>query len=175
MWLDAFFRRGVKSEIGARRRRRGVVRGEPPCRAMRLEPLEDRRMLGLGNLLHTLDDPSVNPQTDSSFGSAVAADADLTVVGAPDVDLGGFVNTGRAYVFNSATGTLVATLENPTPAAYDSFGCSVAVSGSTVVVGADGDDTGASNAGAAYVFDLSGPAPETPTHTLANPAPAAYD
>jgi len=42
-------------------------------RLHRLEPLEDRR-LDLGDLLYTLDDPSVTPQADSQFGYSEAAE-----------------------------------------------------------------------------------------------------
>ena len=55
------------------------------------------------------------------------------------------------------------------------FGYSVAISGTRVVVGANGDDTGASDAGSAYVYDLSGGTPTVPVATLNNPGPAASD
>jgi len=49
-----------------------------------------------------------------------------------------------------------ATLEiqNPTPVFEDWFGYSVSISGNNVLVGAFQDDTGASQAGAAYLFEL---------------------
>ncbi len=172
MWYDALLGRRLRSEFKARSQRAEQRRGEPPCRRMRLEPLEDRRMLGLGNLLQPPDVPSAHPQPYSAFGYAVAADGDLTVVGTPYADVGGLANVGRAYVFDTLTGDLLHTLENPTPVGNEDhipdffysggFGTSVAVSGSTVVVGAPGDN-------AAYVFDLTnlGAGPVT----LANPAP----
>jgi hypothetical protein len=40
-----------------------------------------------------------------------------------------------------------------------------------VVVGAVYEDTGASAAGSAYVFDLSGATPTWPVATLRNPSP----
>ena len=42
------------------------------------------------------------------------------------------------------------------PAALDSFGWSVAISGTQVLIGAHEDDTGGSEAGIAYVFDQRG-------------------
>ena len=146
----------------------------PAVRHRRLvcELLEDRRMLELGDLLLTLDDPSANAQDSCSFGYAVAADGGLTVVGAPYANVGGAAYTGVAYVFNSTTGALVATLNNPTPASGDYFGRAVAVSGSTVVVGAPYDDTGATDAGSAYVFDA---ATGNLLRTLLNPTPAGDD
>ena len=77
------------------------------------------------------------------------------MVGAYSDDTGA-TDAGSAYVFDATTGNLLRTLNNPTPAASDYFGRSVAVSGSTVVVGAYLDDTGATDAGAAYVFDAAG-------------------
>jgi hypothetical protein len=65
----------------------------------------------------------------------------------------------------------VATLTNPSPTALDWFGYSVAVSGTRVVVGAFQNDTGAYNAGIAYVYELTGAAPTVPMLTLTNPGP----
>ena len=43
------------------------------------------------------------------------------------------------------------------------------------MVGADADDTGATDAGSAYVYDLSSATPTVPVATLNNPGPAASD
>ena len=67
----------------------------------------------------------------------------------------------------------MATLNNPGPAEGDQFGESVAISGTRVVVGAIRDDTGATDAGSAYVYDLSSGTPTVPVATLNNPGPAA--
>ena len=48
----------------------------------------------------------------------------------------GATDAGAVYVFDAATGNLLSTLLNPTPAASDNFGFSVAASESTVLVGA---------------------------------------
>jgi hypothetical protein len=69
----------------------------------------------------------------------------------------------------------VATLNNPSPAVYDLFGISVAVSGTRVVVGALLDDTGATDAGSAYVYDLASATPTVPVATLNNPSPSVED
>jgi len=65
----------------------------------------------------------------------VAVSGNTVVVGAPWDDTGAS-DAGSAYVFDATTGGLLRTLNNPTPAASDYFGNSVAVSGNTVVVGA---------------------------------------
>lgn len=63
-----------------------------------------------------------------------------------------------------------ATLSNPSPAAGDSAGGSVAISGTRAVVGAHRDDTGPGNAGSAYVYDLTGATPTEPVIALNNPS-----
>jgi len=91
------------------------------------------------------------------FGSSVAVSGDTMVVGAPTNDTNG-VDAGSAYVFvrEGSTWTEAATLTPDDGAAGDRFGCSVSVSGDTVIVGAylDGDNGGSS--GSAYVFVRSG-------------------
>ncbi len=144
----------------------------PFATKLRLEPLEDRRLLSLGDLLYTLDNPGTTPATGSHFGYAVAIDGNLTVIGAPDAHMNGYNQAGCAHVINTTTGMLVSTLHNPTPATYELFGYSVAISGNLVVVGACFDDTGATDAGTAYVFDAT---TGNLLHTLANPLPAAGD
>ena len=64
------------------------------------------------------------------------------------------------------------TFENPTPATEDRFGISVAAIGGNVLIGANGDDTGATNTGAAYLFN--GSTGEL-LGTILNPEPDAYD
>ncbi len=80
------------------------------------------------------------------------------------------------YDLSSGTPTVpVASLNNPSPAVFDNFGFSVAISGTRVVVGAYGDDTGAREAGSAYVYDLSSGTPTVPVAMLNNPGPAVSD
>lgn len=93
------------------------------------------------------------PSYGNDLGYAVAAGSTFYVLGAPGNDTGGFADAGSAYLIESATGRLIATLDNPNPAAYDRFGYTVAVAGSYVVVGAPyDDDLGATDGGRAFVF-----------------------
>jgi hypothetical protein len=170
--------RGLAKVFGTRVVRRqsrnsGQVFSSPRGRRLRLESLEDRRLLAIGDLLQSIVDPgTIDVQPASRFGYAVATDGDLTVVGVPFGDVDGTYNVGLAYVFNTSTDELLATLDNPTPAQNDYFGISVAISGNTAVVGAYCDDTGASDAGAAYVFNAT---TGELVSTLANPTPVASD
>jgi hypothetical protein len=92
------------------------------------------------------------------FGDVVAADGKTAVIGADSATVGNVVQ-GAAYVFDGSTGSWLeqAKLTADDGAAFDNFGRSVAISGSTVLVGApyvaiDGN----AFEGAAYVFDASG-------------------
>ena len=125
-------------------------------------------------LEHSIAAPPVGAQTGGALGYSVAVSPSYTVVGAPFDDLLA-TDSGAVKVFDSATNALVFVLLNPDPAATDNFGYSVAISGTRVVVGAYLDDTGAPDAGSAYVYDLSGPTPTTPIAILNNPDPADGD
>ena len=118
--------------------------------------------------------PPTGGQQESLLGYSVAVEGDYTVVGAPFDDLGG-LDSGAVKVFHTTTGALLLVIPNPTPAVADQFGCSVAISGTRVVVGAWRDNTGAADAGCAYVYDLAGANPAVPVWTLSNPAPATSD
>ncbi len=92
------------------------------------------------------------------FGWSVAISGDTALVGAPSGDVGSNTNQGSAYVFGrNQDGTdhwgQVARLTAADGSAYDLFGCSVAISGDTALVGARSDDVGSNtNQGSAYVF-----------------------
>lgn len=79
-----------------------------------------------------------------------------------------FDDIGAAYLL-STNGTLLLAITNPTPAIGDQFGWSVAGSSDALLIGAHLDDTGASNAGAAYLFDTNG----LLMTTFTNPTPLA--
>ncbi|HEX9755042.1 MAG TPA: choice-of-anchor B family protein [Gemmatimonadales bacterium] len=83
------------------------------------------------------------------FGSALAVDGDLLVVGAPRNGSGGAV-----YVFERrASGwEQTARLSGPSEAAGDEFGAAVAIKAGTLLVGAPGRD---SARGAAYAYRRS--------------------
>lgn len=119
----------------------------------------------------TLANPG--PTTHASFGASLALAGTRVVVGAPDDDTGA-VDAGSAYVYE-LTGTTPAvpatTLVNRTPMLSDYFGTSVALSGRLLVVGASHEDTGAKDAGSAYVYDLESTTPTLPMITLHNPTP----
>ena len=88
-----------------------------------------------------------------NFGNAVALSGNIAVIGAPnDSDLG--AGSGSAYVFerSGTSWSQQAKLTATDGASADLFGISVALSGTTAVVGAIGDDDRGSSTGAAYVL-----------------------
>jgi hypothetical protein len=96
-------------------------------------------------------------QSSDYFGYSVAVSGDTAVIGAYGEDTGGS-DAGAVYVFTRSGGswTQQAKLLASDAQSSDYFGDSVAVSGDTAVIGAYGEDTGGSYAGAAYVFTRSG-------------------
>jgi len=103
-----------------------------------------------GALLHTFLNPT--PASCDYFGLSVAGVGNKVLIGARWDDTGAS-DAGAAYLFDGTTGALVHTFQKPTPAAADWFGVSVAGVGNNVLVGGWGDDTGATDAGAAYLFE----------------------
>jgi hypothetical protein len=122
-----------------------------------------------------------NAEASDIFGSSVAVSGDTLVVGAVwensnatgvngDQSDNSATNSGAAYVFvrNGTNWTQQAYLKASNTGAYDQFGCSVSVSGDTLVVGAwdesssatgvngDQSDDSALASGAAYVFVRTG-------------------
>ena len=113
------------------------------------------------------------PAATDTFGYSVAVSGTVAVVGANRDSPGGVAQAGSAYVFDTATGSLIATLNNPDPTTNDYFDFRVAVSGTTAVVGTNSDDPGGiGDAGTAYVFNT---ATGSLIATLNNPDPAASD
>ena len=109
-----------------------------------------------GNYLQTQKLSTSDGAVQDYFGCSVAISADGTTV-AVGAFTGGGEGTGTVYVFTKqADGSYLETqkLVATDGAAYDSFGISVAVSenGSTVVIGAYGDDDKGIDSGSAYIF-----------------------
>ena len=91
------------------------------------------------------------------FGYSVAISGNYAVVGAYGEDDAGGFESGKAYIFDVTTGSLLHTLHNPN--AYgtqvdDWFGYPVAISGNRVVVGACQEDYLGSDSGSVYVYQI---------------------
>lgn len=104
-----------------------------------------------------------DPEANDKFGTSVAIDENRVVVGAPDKNgPGGGSDSGAVYVFLQDQGGAdqwgeAAKLVAGDGQAGDKFGFSVAVSGSTVVVGAYREDGGEgdplADSGATYIYE----------------------
>jgi hypothetical protein len=109
-----------------------------------------------GSLITTLTSP--NAQIYGLFGWSVSIGQSnpTVVVGAPGESVDGQAAAGHAYVFDASTGSLIATLTSPYALVGGEFGYSVAISSTTVVVGAPFETAnGQLTAGHAYSFDAS--------------------
>ncbi len=123
-----------------------------------------------GALLTTFTNPT--PGSVENFGFSVAGvGSDKVLIGAPADSTAGAFAAGAAYLFGT-NGALLFSFMNPTPLMSEHFGISVAAVGTDrVLIAAPDDNTGASGAGAAYLFSTSGPL----LTTFTNPTPAALD
>jgi len=99
----------------------------------------------------TINNPT--PASYDHFGYSVSINStgDRAIIGA-----NGAQAAGSAYIYTrtGTTWTLESTINNPTPAISDYFGNSVSINstGDRVVIGANLDDTGATDAGSAYIL-----------------------
>lgn len=118
-----------------------------------------------GAVLLTLLNPT--PAFGEQFGGCVATVGGNLLVGAQYASGG-----GAAYLFDGTTGGLLQTFLSPTPSANASFGASVAAVGAYALIGEPGNDTGAANAGAVFLFDVGTGAL---TESIFNPAPTDLD
>ena len=111
-----------------------------------------------GNLLHSLDNPNENTTAGDRFGHSVAISESYAIVSAPWEDDGSDTSSGKAYIFDTITGNLLRTLDNPNnydQAFNDYFGWSVSISESHAIIGAyNEDDAGATDSGKAYIYKV---------------------
>ena len=91
-----------------------------------------------------------DPSNNATLGRSVAISGSTAIVGA-STDAAQATNAGAAYLFDTATGQQLFKLISSDVEQNDFFGVSVAVSGTTAIVGAFGDDDG----GSAYLFDTT--------------------
>ncbi len=103
-----------------------------------------------GALLHTFNNPT--PASGDAFGTSVSVLGEKVLIGAYRENIGATV-AGAAYLFDATTGALLQTLSSPTPENYDNFGNLLSISDDNILISAIGDDTGATDAGSAYLFD----------------------
>src|SRR5262249_23851550 len=96
--------------------------------------------------------PNPTPVLDDRFGNAAAAVGGNFQI-SDETDDTGAQNAGSVSLFDGATGALLHTFNNPHPGSDDQFGASVAAVGSNILIGADADETAATNAGSVSLFE----------------------
>lgn len=102
---------------------------------------------------------SSDGNSDDEFGSSVAISNNYIVVGAPSTSHNGYLNIGKAYVFQrtGSQWTQQAILLPTAGGNFIEFGSSVSISGDYLVVGSPREMVnGVALAGRAYVFNRSG-------------------
>jgi hypothetical protein len=112
-----------------------------------------------GALLHTLDNPNAyDTSLNDTFGASVAISDNYAIVGTRQEDDATGARSGKAYIFDVTTGTLLHTLDNPNAygaSDFDRFGYSVAISGNYAIVGTyEEDDAGGTTSGKAYIYQM---------------------
>lgn len=125
--------------------------------------------------VQTLLNPA--PAANDNFGFSLAVSGTRIAVGNHLDDLGGS-DSGRVYLFDLASGTPavpVLSIDNPGPQSNDQFGHSVALSGTRLATAAHGDNSGVSDAGTAYLFELASGTPGTPVHVINTPSPPSEE
>ena len=104
--------------------------------------------LASGNLLQTFND--LTPVPGDSFGNSVAIHGNHVLIGARGDDTQGH-NSGQAHLFDTITGDLLHTFDDPTPGEFGQFGHSVAVNDKYALVGSSGGDISRQ----VHLFDIS--------------------
>lgn len=122
-----------------------------------------------GDLLRTIPNPT--GQSSDLFGSTLTEAGGYLIVGVGRDDRQA-VNSGVVQVIDWHTGSIVHTIQNPSPNSSDGFGQAVAGMGGKIVIGAPLDDSDGDNVGIAYIADA---ATGAVLRTLHNPAPVTAD
>jgi len=88
------------------------------------------------------------------FGSAIVIDGSLMLVSASDAQTGG-VPGGAVYVYDRATRTELLRFSRPGGLPGDAFGSTIALHGTTAMIGAPLYDGSHINQGASFLFDVT--------------------
>lgn len=134
---------------------------------LHVSPFDDD---GDGVSFPNLEINSPTGQFGEQFGSSVAIDGTILVIGAPGNAADGLF-AGAAYVYDVSDiddPVLMHVLRHPDARSFDFFGSSVAISGDRIVVGAPFDDDGNAGddgPGSIWVFDTLSGALVTPLRT----------
>ena len=118
-----------------------------------VSPLAQSAYGAAGDQLHRLF--AADAENFDGLGSSAAIDGDFAVLGARGGEFLGASNIGAAYLYDTTTGNQAAKLTPSDGDTFDSFGRSVSISGDRVLVGSPFNDSDATGAGAAYLYNTS--------------------
>ena len=90
-------------------------------------------------LTQTLNNP--DPEASDIFGDTASVNRTNALIGAPG-DNTGAIQAGSAYLFDTVTGNLLQTFNNPVPTTSSFFGTSVSVNNTDVLIGARNSSLG---------------------------------
>jgi len=119
----------------------------------------ERPLSGWKNATQNAKLTASDAASDDWFG-VVDISGDTIAIGSIADDYASFTDAGSVYIFEKPEDGWKNATQNAKLTASDAsdndwFGSSVAVSGSTIVIGAMKDDDNGSNSGSAYIFDKS--------------------
>ncbi|MGP1273342.1 MAG: FG-GAP repeat protein, partial [Phycisphaerales bacterium] len=113
-------------------------------------------------------------QFGDELGESISVDGTVAAIGAP-FNPGNGTNCGAVYLMDTATGDQIGKVVPSDGEGGDQFGYAVSLDGAMLLVGARWEDTGADQAGAAYLFDVTDPANPVELAKLTPPAPDPQD
>ena len=99
-----------------------------------------------------------DPSDKAEFGRAVAIRGNTVIIGARFAQAGTLSKAGAAYVYGKHGGSwqFEEKITSPNPGNEDNFGRALAIQGDVLVVTARKENLGASDVGAAYVYEHKG-------------------
>ncbi|MDX2118515.1 MAG: GC-type dockerin domain-anchored protein [Planctomycetota bacterium] len=98
------------------------------------------------------------PEADANFGNRMASDGTRLVVGVPNENAGGQTDAGAVYIYRVQDESIILEqrITPNDPFAGKKFGSSLAIDGTSVIVGAVEDTGTGTGVGSAYVFTFNG-------------------
>jgi hypothetical protein len=114
-----------------------------------------------GSLLRTI----TSSTSAGGFGQAISANSNQIAVSDFKDS-----TTGKVFIYNTSTGNVVNVFTNTNSSNGDLFGFSLSMTENHLIAGCPNNDTGASNAGSAYIYSLTS---STLKYAIFNPDPYA--
>lgn len=105
----------------------------------------------IDNFAHIISLTASPGSNDRDFGTAVAHNDQYAVVAAQN-DIS---EEGVVYIFDFVTGAVLHRFTSPNARPFDGFGASLAIDGSTLMVGAQRGGSASAVGGAVFVYDLT--------------------